>query len=147
MLLKIAFTYTKSIQDAEDIVQDVFLTYLKKEPRFDGGENEKAWLIRVTINRSRDFIKSGWRKNKRELPDNYAAPLNSDIEYESQALLDAVLALKEKYRLPIHFFYYEGYSIEKIAKIIRCKPATVGTRLSRGRQLLKKMLGGIYYEK
>ena len=57
-------------------------------------------------------------------------------------MLEAVLSLHEKYRLPLHLFYFDGYSIEEIARLLNAKPATIGTRLARGRSLLKKQLGG-----
>ncbi len=135
-LVRLAFTYTKNVQDAEDIVQDVFFTYLEKAPRFVDAAHEKAWLIRVTANKCKDAL----RKRK------YAPlPLNEDIlslPPEEHTLLCAVLELEDKYRLPLHLHYYEGYSIAEIAQILQSKPATVGSWLQRGRALLKNRLGG-----
>ncbi len=135
-LVRLAFTYTKNVQDAEDIVQDVFFTYLEKAPRFADDAHEKAWLIRVTANKCKDTL----RKSK------YAPlPLNEDIlsvPPEEHTLLSAVLELEDKYRLPLHLHYYEGYSIAEIARILQANPATVGSRLQRGRALLKNRLGG-----
>ena len=54
-----------------------------------------------------------------------------------------VLALDEMYRLPIHLHYYEGYAIKEIAELLGEKPATIGTRLARGREQLKAAMGGI----
>ena len=59
-LARLAFTYVKSTADAEDIVQDVFLAYLRTAPEFESPEGEKAWLIRCTVNCSKDVLKSGW---------------------------------------------------------------------------------------
>lgn len=137
-LIKIAFTYTKSIHDAEDIVQNVFLDYLKKQPTFNSPEHEKAWLIRVTINKSKDYMKTAWFRNRSELPEDL-----SYMPQEESELVYAVLALDKKYRLPIHLHYFEGYSIAEIADILHEKPATVGTWLARGRSLLKNELGGL----
>ena len=136
MLNRLAFAYVKSVHDAEDVVQEVFLAYLKKMPKFENDEHEKAWLLRVTINKSRNARKSAWFKKRSEL---------EEIEYisdEKRSILESVLALKEKYRLPIHLHYYSGYSINEIAAILGEKPATIGTRLARGRKLLKKTLEG-----
>jgi len=136
-LRRLAFTYVKSVHSAEDIVQDVFLTYLQKAPEFENAEHEKAWLLRVTINKSRNALKAGWFRSRYELAKEtaYLPPEQSEV-------LEAVLSLEEKYRLPIHLYYYEGYSIEEIAKLLDTNPATVGTRLARARGLLKKSLGG-----
>lgn len=136
----LAFTYLRNTQDAEDAVQEVFLQYLKAAPEFRDGEHEKAWLIRVMINRCKNELRSGWWRLRR--------PLTDDLSYLEEAesdLLRSVLALEEKYRLPIHLHYYEGYAIKEIAGILGEKPATVGTRLARGRELLKGMMGGIEY--
>ncbi len=141
MLRKIAFTYLKSIPDAEDVVQEVFIAYLRQAPEFTSDGHEKAWLIRVTVNKSIDYMKARRRRNHSELPE-YLAELPDDEGH----VLAAVLSLDPKYRLPVHLHYYEGYSIEEIAKILKTKPATIGTRLSRGRNLLKEILGGKSYE-
>lgn len=140
MVLKIAFTYTKNTQDAEDIAQEVFLALLKQSKTYSSEEHLKSWLIRVTINKSKNFVKSRWFSKKQELPDDL-----SYLPDNQSDLLDAILSLDEKYRLPIHLFYYEGYSIREIAHILRTKPATIGTRLKRGREQLKKILGGVDY--
>lgn len=135
-LVRLAFTYTKNVQDAEDIVQDVFFTYLEKAPSFVDVAHEKAWLIRVTANKCKDAL----RKRK-----NAPMPLNEEIlslPPEEHTLLSAVLELEDKYRLPLHLHYYEGYSIAEIARILKANPATVGSWLQRGRALLKNRLGG-----
>ena len=135
-LVRLAFTYTKNVQDAEDIVQDVFFTYLEKAPHFVDDAHEKAWLIRVTANKCTDAL----RKSK-----NAPLPLNEEIlslPPEEHTLLSAVLELEDKYRLPLHLYYYEGYSIVEIARILHASPGTVGSWLQRGRALLKKQLGG-----
>ena len=137
MLRKIAFTYVKSVPDAEDVVQDVFLAYLRSNTLFESEEHEKAWLIRATINRSRDLLRAHWFRFRQELPDNL-----SYMPTEQSEVLEAVLSLNIKYRLPVHLYYYEGYSIKEIAHILEEKPATIGTRLARGRSILKKTLGG-----
>ena len=136
-LRRLAFTYVKSVHSAEDIVQDVFLTYLQKAPAFENTEHEKAWLLRVTINKSRNMLKTGWFRSRFELTEErgYLPPEQSQV-------LEAVLSLAPKYRLPIHLYYYEGYSIEEIANILDTNPATVGTRLARARGLLRQSLGG-----
>ena len=61
MVLRIAFSNVKNLQDAQDIAQEVFISVLTKRPQFDSEEHEKAWLIRVTINRCKNHVKSFWR--------------------------------------------------------------------------------------
>lgn len=140
-IIRVAFTYVKNIADAEDIAQDTFLAYLNKNPVFESDEHEKAWLIRVTINKCKNLLKTSWFKKSR--------PLLEDLSYlpkEESDILYLVLELDKKYRLPIHLYYYEGYSINEIAEILGAKPSTVGTWLDRGRKVLKEKLGGFSYE-
>jgi RNA polymerase sigma-70 factor (ECF subfamily) len=136
-IIRIAFTYVKNITDAEDIMQDTFLSFMQHNPVFESEEHEKAWFIRVVINKSKDYIKSGWFKNK--------VPLTEDLSYlpeEENGVLEEVMKLDEKYRIPIHLFYYEGYSVNEIAGIMQTKSSTIKTWLSRGRNILKNKLGG-----
>jgi RNA polymerase sigma-70 factor (ECF subfamily) len=135
-VLRLAFAYLKSRADAEDIAQEVFLAYALKKPRCESEPQKKAWLLRVTANKSKNQLKASRRRADAPLPHSFAAPPPSD-----PALIDSVLALDEKYRIPIHLHYYEGYSIAEIARLMGANPATVGTWLSRGRSLLKSMIG------
>lgn len=150
-LARLAFTYLKSADDAEDVVQDVFLAYLKTKPSFAGPDHEKAWLIRATINRAKDVLKSAWNKTRADLPEGNIddaiadgwPPCSESLSYlpeDQSSVLEAVLALDEKYRTPIHLHYYGGYSINEIAEFLNEKPATIGTRLARGRELLRTSL-------
>jgi RNA polymerase sigma-70 factor (ECF subfamily) len=137
-LIKIAFAYLKNTADAEEVAQDVFLTYLQKRPVFENGEHEKAWLIRTTINKSKNMLKAGWFRSRNPVPEDL-----SYLPKEESDVLQAVLALDKKYRIPIHLHYYEGYTIQEIATILEANPATVGTWLARGRALLKEKIGGM----
>ncbi|QHT59378.1 sigma-70 family RNA polymerase sigma factor [Paenibacillus lycopersici] len=136
-LIKIAFAYLKNTADAEEVAQDVFLAYLQKRPVFANREHEKAWLIRTTINKSKNMLKTGWFRSRNPVPEDL-----SYLPKEESDVLQAVLALDKKYRIPIHLHYYEGYSIQEIAAILQAKPATVGTWLARGRMILKEQMGG-----
>lgn len=141
-LLKIAYTYTKNRSDAEDIVQDAFLSLMIEEKEFMSQEHMKAWLIRVTINKSKNHIKSAWVSKQTKMPEEL-----EHLSEEENELLDAVFLLEEKYRIPIHLFYYEGYTITEIAEIMGKNPATIGSWLDRGRKRLKKQLGDELFER
>lgn len=136
----LAFSYLKNRYDAEDISQEVFLSYLQKAPAFDNAQKEKSWLMTVTVNRCKSFLRNV-RRLEEPLPDdlNYLPKVEMD-------LMNAMLQLDEKYRLPLHLHYYEGYSIAQIGKLLHCPAATVGSRLSRGREKLKQELGEDYFE-
>ena len=58
MVFRLAYSYTRSRSDAQDMCQEVFLRYFRKRPRFDSEEHRKAWLLRVTLNRARSHVSS-----------------------------------------------------------------------------------------
>lgn len=140
-MLRAAYAILRSKADAEDAVQDAFIQLMTKAPQFRDGEHEKAWLLRVVINISRNMLKSALRSGRL---DEVAQPSDTNCGDDDGELLRAVLSLPEHYRTAIHLYYYEGYSINEIAHILKKPPATVGTRLARGRAALKEMLKGDY---
>lgn len=129
-MLRAAYSVLKSTEDAEDAVQDAFLKLIQKKPQFRSSEHEKAWLLRVTINISKNMLKSASRNN---MPATEEIPCSD----EKSELLAVVMSLPERYRTVIHLYYYEGYSIKETAAILKLPAATVGTRLARARNLLK----------
>ena len=135
MLLRLACTRLDSTQDAEDAVQEVFLSLLTSKPVFRDAGHEKAWLIRATLHRASDIR---CRAEKRNVPLETAE--NSPAREEGGELLAAVRALPQKYSSVIHLYYYEGYSIQEISKLLGLPAPTVGTRLARGRERLRQML-------
>ena len=138
MLLNLAYSRLGSREDAEDCVQEVFVTLLEKQPVFRNPTHEKAWLIRATINRAANMrAKTAGRfLPLEEVPEQAAL--------EEGNLLSAVRALPDQYAAPIHLHYYEGYSLKEIAKLLGLPVATVGTRLARGKAKLREMLKGEY---
>jgi RNA polymerase sigma-70 factor (ECF subfamily) len=141
MVLNIAFTYTKNTYDAEDIAQEVFLALYRNIWKISSKEYMKAWLIRVTINKSKNYMKTAWIRKRSDMPDIQ----DNTPQSETSDLLNVVLSLDEKYKIPIYLMYYEGYSINEISQILKTNPATIGTRLKRGRDILKNKLGDDYF--
>ena len=137
MLLRIAMTRLPSSADAEDVVQEVFLKLLTARPQFRDPEHEKAWLIRATLHRACDIARAAAR---RDLPLEDAELLPGGELPEPSPILSAVQDLPAKYSAVIHLYYYEGYSIQEISKLLRLPVPTVGTRLSRGRERLRQLL-------
>lgn len=138
---RICMIHLKNRADTEDIFQTVFLKYVLRTAPFDSPEHEKAWIIRVTANACKDLLRSFFRsrtvsfdvliETPREMPEDH-----SDI-------LEAVLALPEKYKDPIYLHYYEGYTAEEIGRILGKNTNTVYTLLTRARQMLKTSLEGV----
>ncbi|MBE5967875.1 MAG: sigma-70 family RNA polymerase sigma factor [Lachnospiraceae bacterium] len=141
---KIAFSYCKSHADAEDIYQDVFTKYFQHAVMFESKTHEKAWLIRVTINCSKSFLRSSWHKRIILLKDYQEEAVFME---DNNDLLNAVLELPMKYREVIHLYYYEGYSTKEIASILNRRDTTIRTQLQRGRDILKlKLKEDLSYE-
>ncbi|MDO4275704.1 MAG: sigma-70 family RNA polymerase sigma factor [Eubacteriales bacterium] len=140
---RICYSYMKNYHDTEDIFQTVFLKYIKAQPDFVNQENEKAWFIRVTINCCKDYLKNFFRRNTCSFQE-IDEPFREDEELSG--VREAVLSLPEKYRLPVYLHYYEGYTASEIGRILGKKENTIYTRLSRGKDLLRKELGGEWLE-
>lgn len=145
MVARICVLYLKNHADSEDIFQTVFLRYFQKAPPFDSDEHEKAWLLRVAINGCKDVLKSPWRQ--RITSDEVLAELPAPVREEQGELLEVVLSLPKKYKEVLYLHYYEDYPAQEIALILKKNINTVYTLLSRGRELLKKQIGGESGEK
>ena len=137
---RICLMHLKNMDEAQDVFQEVFLKYVLHDVAFESAEHEKAWLIRVAINTCRDLLKSFFRKNVVALEELFAEP--PDLAPQETELLEAVLALPEKYRDVIYLHYYEGYTAPEIAALLGRKENTVYTWLARARGELKRELGG-----
>ena len=136
-VFRIAFSYTKCSADAEDITQDVFLALLREKKPFASDEHLKHWLIRVTVNQCKK-----WFRSTRRIVGQFEE-YASAVSFESQRHSDlfyAVMDLPTKYRIPILLYYYEEYSTDEIAMIMKIPKGTVCTHLKRGRDMLKKTL-------
>ena len=137
-----AFSICQNRADADDVVQETFIKYLSASgstvPDFTDAEHVKAWLLRVAINRAKDIRVSFWRRHRVSW-EEYMEELHFEEPGDGR-LFEAVMSLPARYRMVIHLYYYEGYSVSEIAGILRCRDGTVKSQLSRGRALLKKML-------
>ena len=138
---RLAYSLVRTRSDADDIYQEVFLRYVRKEPVFDSAEHEKAWFLRVTINCCKNFWKSPWVQRRNDFDSDVLDKESvCEPEDENRLLIETVKQLPEKYRIVIHLFYYEELSVEEIGKITKSKAPTVRTRLTRARRMLKSLL-------
>ena len=137
MVYRLAFARVKNKYDADDVLQDVFLRFMKVEHKVTSDEYAKALLIRITINCSKTLLGSSWFKRTEPLSEDLS------ISQEDRDTLDAVLRLPQKYRTVIHMHYYMGYSVEEMAAILKSKPSTVKSWLHRARQKLKTDIEGV----
>lgn len=137
-LFAVAFSVCKSASDADDVVQDTFMKYHFSKKQFSSREHIRAWLLRVAINKAKDVNRSFWKQKSTSIED-YVDTLEFQ-DHEDKDLLTDVLALPEKYRIVIHLYYYEDYSVAEIAELLNLSESNVKIRLSRGRSMLKAKL-------
>lgn len=138
-LYRFAFAYLKNHSESQDVVQEVFVQFVKTRPLFSSEAQEKAWLYKVTSNKCKNILKSSRYQKETPITEDFyelKMPEQTDV-------VDYVLDLEEKYRIPIHLYYYEGYSIKEIAKLINLNPSTVTTHLDRARRKLKEIIGEV----
>lgn len=137
MVYRIALTRSGTIENAEDIFQEVFIKFNEKKPSFNNAEHEKAWFIRVTINLSKNVNKSAW--NRRVIT------LDESITFENKEetnVFSVVSELPQNYKTVIYLSYYEGYKVKEIAEIMNKREGTIKTWLYRAREILKQKLEG-----
>jgi len=139
-VLRLAYSYLHNMSDAEDVLQDTLIQFIKKQPRFETVNHEKAWVLRVAINISKNKITYNKIRKTDELSDTLAANETEDLSF----VWDAVKLLPSKYREVVHLFYYEGYSTAQIASLLSKKEATVRSLLLRARIKLKEVLKEVY---
>ena len=126
-----AFSICRNREDADDTVQDTFLKYYTQNEEYIDESHLKAWLIRGAINRVKDLSGAFWRRNRVSW-EEYMDELEFQ-EPEDRSLFEAVMRLPGKYRIVIHLFYYEEYSIDEISATLHRSQGTVKSQLSRGR--------------
>ena len=135
-ILRYAYSYLHNMSDAEEILQETLLQYLRTTPAFENSQHEKAWLLRVAGNLSKNRIEYNTLRDTDELNDELISESREDLSY----VWDAVKSLPVKYREVIHLFYYEGYSTKEIAGMLHKNEATIRSCLHRGRARLKALL-------
>ena len=138
---RLSYIYLKNTVDAEDAVQSVFLKLLQSNIYFNDHEHEKAWFTTTTKNHCKDILKSWWRRQRIDfetLPD----VVSNDEDKQEKEIITKLLALPEKYRVVMHFYCIEGYSIKEISILLERNESTIRSQLQRGREKLKIDLGG-----
>jgi RNA polymerase sigma-70 factor (ECF subfamily) len=132
---RVALGYVKSTHDAEDITQDVFFKMYKHSKEFVSDEAQKAWLIRVAINESKNLLKSSWFSRRAELDEGLVVPENNDL-----GVYEYVQMLKPKYRTVVYLHYYEKYTAKEIAAILKKPQSTIESQLRRSKEQLRKII-------
>lgn len=141
-VLRMSYFYLGDRQKAEDVTQDVFVRLLTHTPELVPGK-EKAWLLKVALNRCRDLWRAAWVKRVvlgSPAMELTPAPGNLEDRLERQELLAAIRRLPPDFRDAILLHYYQGYGIAEIANMLHVPEGTISSRLSRGRKKLEEIL-------
>jgi RNA polymerase sigma-70 factor (ECF subfamily) len=138
MVYRIALSYLRQPQDAEDAAQSVFAKLVDGTAVPERGK-ERAFLARVAVNCCKDALRSAWRRRTEPLGEN--AENIAFEQSEDRELFDAVMALPAKYRIVVHLHYYERYTFSEIASFLKISPSAVSMRAHRAREALKNILG------
>jgi RNA polymerase sigma-70 factor (ECF subfamily) len=154
MVYGIALSHTKNTSDADDVFQEVFLAYHRKQPLLESDERRKAWLITTTLNCVRQLTMGSWRRKVVPLHEQPVQEQTDDGFHfrtdEQDAVFSALQELSDRYRSVLYLFYFEDMSIAQIGRALDIETGTVKVRLSRGRaqmrDRLRDRLRGEYFD-
>lgn len=133
-LYRTAYLLLGNPHDVQDALQETLLRYMEKAPAFVSGDHEKAWLLRVTTNCCKDFLRFQKRHSHLdldELKEQLPAPKEQDLMLE-------IYALPGKWKTALILYYFEGYSVREISAILGISQAAAKKRLQRAREALKR---------
>ena len=148
-VLRTAYMYVKDIHTAEDIFQDVFIKVNQKLSTFEGNSSIKTWIIRITINTCKDYLKSAWNRRVVPMMDYQEDAIISESDYDEvekqdtkELIKKSVLSLPAKYKDVVLCVYFQDMTITEAAQALNIAEGTAKSRLSRARQRLKSILEG-----
>ena len=149
MLYKICFLILKNEQDTKDVLQETFLIYYMKKPKFENEEHKKAWLIKVSQNKCKEFLRFHKRHAALPLEDMEETLVITDgLSGSDKEILSLIWDLDYKLKSVVILFYIVGYSVNEIADILKTSPSAVKKRLQRAREKLSvKYKREVAYEK
>ena len=149
MVYAIAVTHTRCVGDADDVFQEVFLTYHRKRLDCRDDEHCKAWLINTTLNCAKRISAESWRTRVVPLTEDNAQVLPDSFTFATEqqdTIFRALTALPVEYRTVLFLFYLQDQPIARIAQDLNLEPGTVKMRLSRGRRMMRQQLGELFSE-
>ncbi|MDR2381369.1 MAG: sigma-70 family RNA polymerase sigma factor [Bifidobacteriaceae bacterium] len=149
LVYRIALTHTACRSDADDVYQNVFLTYHRKRPACADEEHLKAWLITTALNCARQVAGSSWRTRVVPLAPEHAGALPARFQFRTelqQAVFWALSQLPESYRTVLFLFYFEDWPAARIGRVLGLEVGAVKMRLSRGRTMMREQLQGDVFD-
>ena len=150
-LYKICFLILKDENDIKDVLQETFIKYMTKAPDFKSEEHKKAWLIKVSQNKCREFLRFHKRHAAVPLDEvEESISVTNGMDTSSIELLSLIWNLKYKLKSVVILYYIEGYSIKEISQIMEISESAVKKRLERARKELRMLTsveGELVYER
>lgn len=143
-VLRVSYFYLGDRQKAEDVCQDVFVRLMSNAPELEEGK-EKAWLLKVALNRCRDLWRGSWARRVvlgSPVFELIPAPDDTPRKDDEEAMMAAIHALPAAFREVVMLHYYQNYGISEIAQMLSLPEGTISSRLSRGRKKLESILQG-----
>ncbi|MBT8300080.1 MAG: sigma-70 family RNA polymerase sigma factor [Maribacter sp.] len=140
----VAMRYVQNSDDAEDVIQESFINAFQRIHQFKGEVTFGAWLKRIVINKSIDFLKAKKQRlvaldeNYLQLAEDDDWTVENDITIDQVKL--AIDQLPEKYRYVVMMFLIEGFDHKEISQVLKLTETTSRTRLLRGKSYLKELL-------
>jgi RNA polymerase sigma-70 factor (ECF subfamily) len=157
LVYRIALSHTRTVCDAQDVFQEVFLTYWRKQPLHNDDEHRKAWLINTTLNCAKHVTSASWSKKvlpfaeiSAELQQERSSAYNDEQAFqfasdEQDEIFHAMQSLPTQYRTVLHLFYFEDMAIAQIAEALEINAGTVKVQLTRARSMMRAQLKGAYF--
>lgn len=148
-VLRTAYMYVKDIHTAEDIFQEVFIKVNQKLSTFEGNSSIKTWIIRITINTCKDYLKSAWSRKVVPMMEYQEDSIVSETDFDDvekqdtkELIMKEILSLPSKYKDIVLCVYYQQMSLTEAANVLSIAEGTAKSRLSRARKRLKELLEG-----
>ena len=146
-VMRTCLLFLQSRQPAEDASQETFIRAWRALDHLREGQTEKAWLMKIAVNVCKSMLRSRARRiPDAKVPADEMPETGAEDRYPDHTVFDAVNSLPVKYRSPVILHYYQGLPVSDIAGILHLPGATVRTRLSRARALLRNNLEGWYFD-
>lgn len=139
MLYRLALARLGNDADAQDVVQDVFVKYISVQPNFKDDNHEKAWFLRVTINRCNDLTRRQKLRAFLPLDEAVTVAVPADTDDGLKDLLSLIANLKPIYKDVVILHSLEGFTLEETADILKISLSATKMRLSRAREILQSL--------
>lgn len=146
-VLRTAYMYVKDIHTAEDIFQEVFIKVNKNLHTFQGNSSVKTWLIRITINTCKDYLKSAYHRHTVPMDEFVEDNISTEDDFNNierqetiQSVKEAVMELPDHYKDVVMCVYFQEMSMEQASQMLEVPVGTIKSRLTRAKEKLKEIL-------